>query len=255
MAKRKKTNTNKPSTTKQNDDGPEATATTGDWLSALVKESSSSSNSNKILSKKKRIEKRNAKKLRREERRGVANSTTKKNRQNELNHRTEEEMEQTRAKSQFYMEDLSDRMQSTVRRITKEMKETSSNYRVAKPFISKNKGKATAGQQLDDSVIQPRRRDYGGLGLARPSLLLDLRDMSFVPKLEQEFAEHIPGFFGKQRTKAMKKQLDGNMLWRRLQQQKQFGEDTNGRKNHKHNYNVKFKGKKLSEMSADDRVE
>ena len=91
--------------------------------------------------------------------------------------------------------------------------------------------------------MQPRKRDYGGLGLARPTLFLSLRDPSFLPLLQQEFAEHVPGFFGKQRTKAMKKQLDGNMLWRQLQKQKtQHGSKT-------------FNGKKLSDMTPDERVE
>ena len=97
---------------------------------------------------------------------------------------------------------------------------------------------------------KPRKKDYGGLGLARPSLLIDLRDVSFIPKLEEEFAEHVPGFFGKQRTKAMKKQLDGNMLWRRLADKRKgnkFG--------CKHDLNIKVDGKKLSEMSPDERVE
>jgi hypothetical protein len=72
-------------------------------------------------------------------------------------------------------------------------------------------------------------------------MFLSLRDPSFVPKLEEEFAEHVPGFFGKQKTKAMKKQLDGNMLWRQLAA-KRTTEDRVG-------------GKKLSTMSPDERVE
>jgi len=84
--------------------------------------------------------------------------------------------------------------------------------------------------------------------LARPNLLLSLRDVSFIPKLEEEFAEHVVGFFGKQRTKAMKKQLDGDMLWRRLQKQK------DGKKGGKEqNLNIKLDGKKLSDMPVDER--
>lgn len=98
-------------------------------------------------------------------------------------------------------------------------------------------------------IGKPRKKDYGGLGLARESLLIDLRDISFIPKLEEEFAEHIAGFFGKQRTKAMKKQLDGNMLWRSL------ADKSKGKKGGKHNLNVKVDGKKLSDMSPDERVE
>jgi hypothetical protein len=74
---------------------------------------------------------------------------------------------------------------------------------------------------LNEMNIQPQPSDYNGIGLARKSLYLPLQDPSHIPKLEEEFKEHIPGFFGKQRTKAMKRQLDGNMLWRKLADHKQ----------------------------------
>jgi hypothetical protein len=76
---------------------------------------------------------------------------------------------------------------------------------------------------LNELNIQPRPSDYSGIGLARKSLFIPFQDPSHIPKLEQEFKEHIPGFFGRQRTKAMKKQLDGNMLWRQLASQKADG--------------------------------
>ena len=66
----------------------------------------------------------------------------------------------------------------------------------------------------------------------------------------------VPGFFGKQRTKAMKKQLDGNMLWRRLQQQRNDNGVGNKQKQGKMTFpNIKMDGKKLSEMTPDERVE
>ena len=76
-------------------------------------------------------------------------------------------------------------------------------------------------RRWDDAGVQPRACDYGGIGLARSSLFLSFDDPSWVPKLEEEFLEHIPGFFGKQRTKAMKKQRNANMLWKRLLEEKQ----------------------------------
>jgi len=87
------------------------------------------------------------------------------------------------------------------------------------------KGKATKSSTLrpDSKELQPRIRDYNGQGLVRPSLFLPLNDPSFVPKLELEFAEHIPGFFGKAKTKAAKKQSDENMLWRRCLKAKEEG--------------------------------
>jgi len=96
--------------------------------------------------------------------------------------------------------------------------------------------KRKRGKWNKDS-IQPLRSDYSGIGLARGSMYIEFIDPSYYPKLEEEFREHIPGFFGKQRTKAMKKQTDGNMLWRRLANEK------------KNNKTKKFRG-----LSADERV-
>jgi hypothetical protein len=92
-------------------------------------------------------------------------------------------------------------------------------------------------KMLDSSKLQPRACDYGGLGLARPSLYIQLDDPAWKAVLEEEFQEHVPGFFGKQRSKVMKKQLDGNMLWRQMLQDKQ-----------------QSKGKKKT-IPADERVE
>ena len=150
-----------------------------------------------------------------------------------------------------------------------------SNMYIAKDMTVK--GKAVAGQiqlfppslptlQLKESItskkckyherIQPRKRDYGGLGLARPSIGISLRDPSFIPKLEQEFAEHINGFFGKQRTKAMKKQLNGNMLWRQLASAKQaLAAQNNNKQNHNSILQQKVNGVKLMDMTTEQRVD
>lgn len=101
-------------------------------------------------------------------------------------------------------------------------------------------------RQLAD-VLQPRRSDYGGIGLARESLYIDLQDPSCAPQLEREFAEHIPGFFGKQRTKTMKKQLEGNMLWRQLLKRKE--QESAG------SFDCSKKSKKFKGLSPDERVE
>eukprot|EP00573_Skeletonema_grethae_P000987 CAMPEP_0201691300 /NCGR_PEP_ID=MMETSP0578-20130828/4482_1 /ASSEMBLY_ACC=CAM_ASM_000663 /TAXON_ID=267565 /ORGANISM="Skeletonema grethea, Strain CCMP 1804" /LENGTH=312 /DNA_ID=CAMNT_0048176469 /DNA_START=29 /DNA_END=967 /DNA_ORIENTATION=+ len=108
------------------------------------------------------------------------------------------------------------------------------------------KGKATKSSTLrpDSKELQPRIRDYNGQGLVRPSLFLPLNDPSFVPKLELEFAEHIPGFFGKAKTKAAKKQSDENMLWRRCLKAKE-DEDGGGKK----------KKKKKKSGGGEDRFE
>jgi hypothetical protein len=88
----------------------------------------------------------------------------------------------------------------------------------------------------NEDTIQPRPSNYSGIGLARDSLWISFKNPSFFPSLEEEFREHIPGFFGKQRTKAMKRQLDANMLWRKLADKKKTDK--------------KFKG-----MTPDQRVE
>ncbi len=274
----------------KSDKGSGDGAGSGDWLAALAKESSSSnfdSSNTKVLSKQERIEKRNAKKRRREERKGINNiadgdgkmgMTSSSSDMNNVDEGpTEEEIEEMRIRSHFYMQDLSEQVKSTVQRINEEWMNnddsgngTSTSQKKKQRFVKpipyvapekKIMGKATTGQQLTHEIVQPRKNDYGGLGLARPSLLLNLRDISFVPKLEEEFAEHVPGFFGKQRTKAMKRQLDGDMLWRRLQKQKQGGGESGkgkggkGNKGKKQDMNVKLDGKKLSDMTPDERVE
>jgi hypothetical protein len=86
-------------------------------------------------------------------------------------------------------------------------------------------GKATKRSTLraDSKELQPRVRDYNGQGLVRPSLYIPFNDPSFVPKLEIEFEEHVPGFFGKAKKKAAKKQADQDMLWRRCLKAKEEG--------------------------------
>jgi hypothetical protein len=124
----------------------------------------------------------------------------------------------------------------------------------AVPLVSKKRRR-----QREDG-FQPRSSDYGGIGLARESLKISFDDPSWQPKLEQEFAEHIAGFYGKQRTKAMKKQLDGKMLWRRLLADKQKESDVatdrkSSKKSKSKSHATSINGKSLSSMSPDERVE
>jgi hypothetical protein len=118
--------------------------------------------------------------------------------------------------------------------------EDAPNRRPLFTFTSTTKAR-NVKKSWQEETIQPRKKDYGGIGLARPSLYIDFNDPSLIPKLESEFAEHIPGFFGKQRTKAMKKQLGGKMLWRKLSDSKTKEKIVNG--------------KRLKDMSPDERVE
>jgi hypothetical protein len=69
---------------------------------------------------------------------------------------------------------------------------------------------------------QPRKSAYGGLGLARPTLLLSFADPNWPRRLAESFAEHITGWSGPApMAHAMKRQRDGNLLWRRLLREKQ----------------------------------
>jgi hypothetical protein len=99
------------------------------------------------------------------------------------------------------------------------------------------KGKATKSSTLTphSTELQPRIRDYNGQGLARPSLFLPLNDPSFIPRLEEEFAEHIPGFFGIAKKKAGKRQKaeEEGMLWRRCLEEKMKGDGGGGKRKKK----------------------
>ena len=110
-----------------------------------------------------------------------------------------------------------------------------------KLYPSQAQGASLKKRRWDEVSLQPRKRDYGGIGLARPSLFLPFEDLSFAPKLEEEFVEHIPGFFGKQKTKVMKKKSNQRMLWKKISETK--------------NSDEKLNGKKISNMTPNERVE
>ena len=75
-----------------------------------------------------------------------------------------------------------------------------------------------------DSKPQPRSRDYGGLGLAQPSIYLEFTDPSWSARLATDFATHVAGWSGKPpMVQAVKKQRDANLLWKRLQRAKRDG--------------------------------
>lgn len=200
-----------------------------DWISQLAKQASESSSSTTAATKEERIERRNAKKRRRQDKR--------------MDHvqregltvidKRRERLEQ----SHLYLDQLSEWLETCLGRL----QSTDEKWPKLYQPNQQKKGKATAGNQWNEEIIQPRPSAYGGLGLARGSLYIGLRDPSFIPLLEEEFAEHIQGFFGKQRTKAMKKQLDGNMLWRQLADKRVHAKKVNGRK--------------LGDMSPEERVD
>mmetsp|Transcript_28637 Transcript_28637/g.42346 ORF Transcript_28637/g.42346 Transcript_28637/m.42346 type:complete len:228 (+) Transcript_28637:92-775(+) len=196
-----------------------------DWLSALVKNATHRNHPSKA----ERIERRQAKKRRREQ--------------------TQEHLPDRKLKGSLPVpEGLAQNNQIHARQklkaLSKQIRTFTSKYDIKKRSSYQNiekKGKAVSWKRWKVDGIQPRKGDYGGLGFAKSSILIDLSDPSFIPKLREEFAEHVTGFFGKQRTKAMKKQLDGNMIWRQLAEKRVDAKVING--------------KKLSEMTPDQRVE
>jgi exonuclease VII large subunit len=213
-----------------------------DWITKLAKQTTgasttTASTSNTNRSKAERIQQRLAKKQRREDRKAIAlnlrESTRFRPDQSRHRKRYRDELNETEAPS---AKKLTNNLASAIQRLVQAAK--ASDTKRPRPYTTKESIKYKR-QKWDETHIQPRPRDYGGIGLARPSLFLSFTDPAFPPKLEEEFAEHIPGFFGKTRTKAMKKQLDKNMLWKQLAEKK----------------NRKINGKKLSSMTPDERVE
>lgn len=196
------------------------------WVTQLAKGCAETTTAT-TTTKQERIQKRAAKKRRREERQSMRGSVR------EDPPRAEEVKERKR---QHLLASVREEMEASVASYLQE--HGSRRGRLYQPPKPKAKNRKKNWAEVN---IQPRNRDYGGIGLARPSMFLELDDPSFFPKLEVEFAEHIPGFFGKQRTKAMKKQQSGKMLWRQLADKK--------------NSNKKLNGKKLADMNPDERVE
>lgn len=238
-----------------------------DWIENLAKKAISSepraqSQQKQTTTKAERIEKRAAKQSRRQEKRlekrgepedisaaaainerhgdgDAKNSTvTKKNRKESDSSRQEEDCSTgvTTRKSKQQLKTLAVLCREAVKQQTQASK---GSYQL--PFQGYTDQAKKKRKKWDTDNIQPRPKDYGGLGLALPSLFLSYENPAFERMLEDEFQEHIDGFFGKQRTKAMKKQLDGKMLWRQMAKVK--------------GTNKKIDGRKLADMTPDQRVE
>ena len=206
----------------------------GDWLTALVKESAAEDPFTSS-SKQERIDKRNAKQRRRQAKylaKGVK-------RDDRGEKSTRDVIDDTKIETSRGNFELNKR---NLRRLAAQM------HTVVAPRVeSTHRPRPYQGQaatifkkrKWEATSIQPRRNDYGGIGLARKSLFLEMDDPSFRAKLDEEFLEHIPGFFGKQRTKAMKKQLNSSMLWKQMSTKK----------------DIKIDGKRLGDMKPDEQVE
>ena len=221
-----------------NKDCVKESSTMEDWISNLARTAAESS-----VSKKERIEKRQAKKRRRQEQhRGTITTRTEHAVSQNAFHRKEEHDTNSHIIDRKSVKSSKKQLKRLAAVLRECVQEARSNNK--RPYYTDSKKVAVVKhkkKRWDPDSIQPRHCDYGGIGLARPSLFLALDDPAFFPRLEQEFQEHIPGFFG--RTKAMKnngnRQRHSKMLWRQLQETK----------------NSKLMGKRLSDMSPDERVE
>lgn len=203
-----------------------------DWIASLAKQSAATSEAAApaVASKEERKRKRAAKKARREQRQEERKRPAVE-RSSESLEKPSHAPQQAAAASKRRLRQLTQLWQE----VREHQNDQPSRRYIPDPSSTR---RIKRKKPLNETNIQPRPSDYSGIGLARKSLYLALDDPAHIPKLEEEFAEHIPGFFGKQRTKAMKKQLDGNMLWRRLADQKKGGVP-----------------KKFAKLSPDDRVQ
>lgn len=242
--KRQRQSKGQPSAT----DAPTKGQNFDNWISNLAKQASDPSAKTQ-LSKEERIERRAEKKRKRQNQKTEGTSTeddVKKEAPAKKKAATTSDADDTATLTTTQQNRV--RIKAAAKAMIEAKKESnvkSSQQRYTKPFegfepVAKKRN-ARGSKRWDEETVQPRPRDYGGIGLALPSLFLSFDDPAFVRRLEEEFREHIEGFFGKQRTKAMKKQLDGNMLWRKMSNIKSG--------------NQKVDGKKLASMSPDERVE
>jgi hypothetical protein len=205
----------------------------GDWLNDLVKQTTSA---DPIIatSKLDRIQKRQAKKKRRDQR--LSEKITIQSRAQGLATVNRTDAFENKVSSSDWTRKLLTRLATEIQAVVdSHSSESTQRSRLYQGEAMSNFKK----RQWETSTIQPRRNDYGGIGLARQSLFLEMEDPSFTAKLDDEFQEHVPGFFGKQRTKAMKKQLNSQMLWKQMSAKK----------------DMKIGGKRLGDLKADEQVE
>ncbi|KAK3261894.1 hypothetical protein CYMTET_29229 [Cymbomonas tetramitiformis] len=65
-----------------------------------------------------------------------------------------------------------------------------------------------------EDVLQPTTAHYGGMGVARPSIWIDLEDPNYLKRFEKVYNEFVQGCNGQK--KRVKSEQDKNMLWRQL---------------------------------------
>lgn len=79
--------------------------------------------------------------------------------------------------------------------------------------------------------LQPKSKDYGGMGLAKESVWIQLHDVEFREKYLDMYNEHIEGFSGKAFNKARRRELSKDMLWRvKLREKNESKDKINGKR-------------------------
>eukprot|EP00467_Chlorarachnion_reptans_P007089 CAMPEP_0114520138 /NCGR_PEP_ID=MMETSP0109-20121206/19404_1 /TAXON_ID=29199 /ORGANISM="Chlorarachnion reptans, Strain CCCM449" /LENGTH=88 /DNA_ID=CAMNT_0001700979 /DNA_START=196 /DNA_END=459 /DNA_ORIENTATION=- len=61
-------------------------------------------------------------------------------------------------------------------------------------------------------ILQPHKKHYGGMGVARPSVWISFGDPQVDERFGQIFGQHVEGFGGKSFKKKTRGK-DPNMLW------------------------------------------
>eukprot|EP00040_Diaphanoeca_grandis_P028787 m.167214 g.167214 ORF g.167214 m.167214 type:complete len:281 (+) comp31459_c0_seq1:230-1072(+) len=102
-------------------------------------------------------------------------------------------------------------------------KEAKANGDVVKTYQISTVEKSVASilRSVIPKRLQPNLKGYGGMGYAKPSAWIDLRDDEFMEKYLTLYEEHVEGFSGKAFQKARRRELSQDMLWRVKLREKQ----------------------------------
>lgn len=235
MAKNNKASTHKTS---------EADSSLADFVTALAQ---STASSNVVPCKAERIAKRQAKRQRKEQAHNAAARAQKKQKQQEKKQAAVSASKNRQTKRQEQLLTRLNRIWEALVAIQAE------HSRYSPPVQTSDRKPRNFPHNVQHkkmkTSLEPRKSDYGGLGLARPTLYLPFADPSWQPRLQQAFAEHIPGWSGKPpMMQAMKKQRDVNLLWKRLQREKESSSRCSNNGNNK-------KQKAMRHLTPDERVE
>eukprot|EP00977_Amphora_coffeiformis_P001043 scaffold220_cov169-Amphora_coffeaeformis.AAC.23 len=192
-----------------------------DFVTALAAQSAAGGAISSVPSKAERIAKRQAKRKRKQEEQQQKQQLQKKRKEDTKQQAPTSSRQQSKHRQERFLH----QWRADLAALVEAHSESKPRYLIKIVETSDRKPRNfphTVHHKKMKTSLEPRKCDYGGLGLARPTLYLPFSDPSWLPRLEQAFAEHVPGWSGKPpMMQAMKKQRDANLLWRRLQREKQ----------------------------------